>query len=74
MFSRAERSEQADEWASINQQIKRIGYDGRVTGHGFRHTFAIILHKDGFKTEYIELQFTTWIKQFSWHLQSCYLS
>ncbi|STV78841.1 integrase [Klebsiella michiganensis] len=24
--------------ASINQVIKRIGYDGKATGHGFRHT------------------------------------
>jgi len=42
--------------ASINQLIKRIGFGGKITGHGFRHTFSTILHEDGFKTEYIELQ------------------
>lgn len=30
--------------ASINQVIKRIGYDGKATGHGFRHTMSTILH------------------------------
>lgn len=42
--------------ASVNQLIKRIGYGGKITGHGFRHTFSTILHEDGFNTEYIELQ------------------
>ena len=40
--------------ASVNQLIKRIGYVGRVTGHGFRHTFSTILHD--FDTAWIELQ------------------
>jgi integrase len=31
--------------ASINQVIKRVGYDGRATGHGFRHTMSTILHE-----------------------------
>ncbi|MBW0078306.1 site-specific integrase, partial [Escherichia coli] len=26
--------------ASINMVLKRIGYDGRATGHGFRHTMS----------------------------------
>ena len=33
--------------ASINQVIKRIGYGGKVTGHGFRHTLSTILHEEG---------------------------
>ncbi|HIH5690457.1 TPA: tyrosine-type recombinase/integrase, partial [Serratia marcescens] len=42
--------------ASINQVIKRIGYGGKVTGHGFRHMFSTILHEQGFSTTFIELQ------------------
>ena len=42
--------------ASVNQLIKRIGYVGRVTGHGFRHTFSTILHDHDFDTAWIELQ------------------
>lgn len=32
--------------ASINQVFKRIGYTGKVTGHGFRHTMSTILHEE----------------------------
>ncbi|USR59268.1 tyrosine-type recombinase/integrase [Lelliottia amnigena] len=42
--------------ASVNQVIKRIGYKGRVTGHGFRHTMSTILHEHGFDSRWIELQ------------------
>lgn len=42
--------------ASINQVIKRIGYAGRVTGHGFRHMMSTILHEHGFDSRWIELQ------------------
>ncbi|CAI1005889.1 Putative prophage CPS-53 integrase [Serratia marcescens] len=42
--------------ASINQVIKRIGYAGRVTGHGFRHTLSTILHEKGYSTAWIEIQ------------------
>lgn len=34
--------------ASINQVIKRIGYGGKVTGHGFRHTLSTVLHEKGY--------------------------
>ena len=44
--------------ASVNQLIKRIGYVGRVTGHGFRHAFSTILHDHDFDTAWIELQLT----------------
>lgn len=36
--------------------IRRIGYAGRVTGHGFRHTMSTILHEQGFNTAWIEIQ------------------
>ncbi|HGH8124062.1 TPA: tyrosine-type recombinase/integrase [Enterobacter kobei] len=42
--------------ASINMVIKRIGYDKRATGHGFRHTMSTILHEEGFNTAWIETQ------------------
>ncbi|WP_370621450.1 tyrosine-type recombinase/integrase [Citrobacter portucalensis] len=42
--------------ASINQVFKRIGYAGRVTGHGFRHTMSTILHEQGYNTAWIETQ------------------
>ena len=41
---------------SINQLIKRIGYAGRVTGHGFRHTLSTILHEKGYASAWIETQ------------------
>lgn len=42
--------------ASINQVIKRIGYHGRATGHGFRHTMSTILHEQGYNSAWIETQ------------------
>ncbi|PWC18969.1 tyrosine-type recombinase/integrase [Brenneria corticis] len=42
--------------ASINQVLKRIGYHGKATGHGFRHTMSTILHEQGYNTAWIELQ------------------
>lgn len=42
--------------ASINQVIKRIGYDGKATGHGFRHTMSTILREQGYNTAWIETQ------------------
>jgi len=42
--------------ASINQVIKKIGYAGRATGHGFRHTLSTILHEQGYESAWIETQ------------------
>ncbi len=42
--------------ASINQVFKRIGYTGRVTGHGFRHIMSTVLHEQGYNTAWIETQ------------------
>ncbi|MBS9443684.1 tyrosine-type recombinase/integrase [Photorhabdus heterorhabditis] len=42
--------------AAINQVLKRIGYDGRATGHGFRHTMSTILHEQGYSSAWIETQ------------------
>ncbi len=42
--------------ASINQVIKGVGYGGRLTGHGFRHTMSTILHESGYESASIESQ------------------
>jgi integrase len=42
--------------ASINQVIKRIGYAGQATGHGFRHTMSTVLHEKDFNSAWIEAQ------------------
>ncbi|KAB7683162.1 tyrosine-type recombinase/integrase [Plesiomonas shigelloides] len=41
---------------SITQVIELLGYKGRQTGHGFRHTMSTILHEQGFNTAWIETQ------------------
>jgi integrase len=41
---------------SVNQVIELLGYKGRLTGHGFRHTMSTILHEQGFNSAWIETQ------------------
>ncbi|WP_420832761.1 tyrosine-type recombinase/integrase [Rosenbergiella nectarea] len=41
---------------SFNQVIKRIVYDDRATGHGFRHTLSTILPERGYNSAWIETQ------------------
>ena len=41
---------------SINKVLKLIGYHGKATGHGFRHTMSTILHEQGFDSAWIEMQ------------------
>lgn len=41
---------------SVSQVIELLGYKGRATGHGFRHTMSTILHEKGFDTRWVELQ------------------
>jgi integrase len=36
--------------------IYRMGYKGRVTGHGFRHTASTILNEKGFNRDHVERQ------------------
>lgn len=36
--------------------IYRLGYKGKTTGHGFRHTASTILNEHGFHPDYIERQ------------------
>lgn len=42
--------------AAINQLLKRCGYDGKATGHGFRHTLSTTLHEQGYSSEWVETQ------------------
>ncbi|CDL87440.1 Integrase [Xenorhabdus cabanillasii JM26] len=41
---------------AMNTMMKRMGYGGRATGHGFRHTMSTVLHEQRFPSEWIELQ------------------
>jgi integrase len=36
--------------------LYRLGYKGRMTGHGFRGLASTILHENGFSDEHVELQ------------------
>lgn len=36
--------------------LERMGYKGRMTGHGFRGVASTILHEQGFRHEHIEVQ------------------
>jgi integrase len=41
---------------TILQALKRMGYQGQMTGHGFRGLASTILHEQGYAHEHIELQ------------------
>jgi integrase len=52
--------------------LYRLGYKGRMTGHGFRGLASTILHENGFQDEHIELQLASSEAQQSRRcLQSC---
>lgn len=36
--------------------LRRLGYEGRQTGHGFRHLASTILHEKGFDSDHVEAQ------------------
>ncbi|EBU0430704.1 tyrosine-type recombinase/integrase [Salmonella enterica] len=42
--------------ATVNKVLKILGYRGKATGHGFRHTISTILHEQGFNSAWIEMQ------------------
>ena len=41
---------------SVNNALKRMGYRGRMTGHGFRSTASSLLNELGFNPDAIERQ------------------
>lgn len=36
--------------------LRRLGYEGRQTGHGFRHLASTILNEHGFDSQHVEAQ------------------
>jgi integrase len=41
---------------TILKALERMGYKGKMTGHGFRGLASTILHERGYAHEHIELQ------------------
>jgi len=41
---------------TINRSLERMGYAGKLSGHGFRGTASTILHEKGYRPEVIERQ------------------
>lgn len=41
---------------TVTKMITLIGFKGRMTGHGFRHTASTILNEQGYNPDWIELQ------------------
>jgi integrase len=41
---------------TILKALERMGYKGRMTGHGFRGLASTVLHEKGYAHEHIELQ------------------
>jgi len=44
---------------TILKGLERMGYKGRMTGHGFRGISSTILHEQGYPHEHIELNSPT---------------
>ncbi|HNI63668.1 MAG TPA: site-specific integrase, partial [Agitococcus sp.] len=56
LFPNRNNSNESMSDAAINKVIALLGYKGRLTGHGFRHTMSTILHDNNFNSAWIELQ------------------
>lgn len=41
---------------AFNMALRRMGYEGRQTGHGFRHIASTTLRENGFAKEHVEAQ------------------
>ncbi|KZX57656.1 MAG: tyrosine-type recombinase/integrase [Pseudomonas sp.] len=41
---------------AFNMALRRMGYEGRQTGHGFRHIASTILREHGYAKEHVEAQ------------------
>ena len=55
MFA-GERLNQCMSNNTILKALERMGYKGKMTGHGFRGVASTLLHENGFEHEHIELQ------------------
>lgn len=56
LFPNARRDEGVMNANTINQVLYRMGYAGRLSGHGFRGTASTALHERGFSPHVIEAQ------------------
>ncbi|PMR78730.1 tyrosine-type recombinase/integrase [Billgrantia endophytica] len=41
---------------TLNHALKRLGYDGRLTGHGIRATISTALHEFGYPEKWVDAQ------------------
>lgn len=41
---------------AVNELLKRLGYRGRQTAHGFRHLVSTALNEQGFESDWVERQ------------------
>ncbi len=41
---------------AFNMALRRLGYEGKQTGHGFRHIASTLLREQGFPREHVETQ------------------
>lgn len=41
---------------AVNNMLKRMGYAGRQTAHGFRHVLSTCMHELGYESDWIERQ------------------
>jgi integrase len=39
---------------TLLKMLERMGYKGRMTGHGWRHTFSTQMHDKGWEERFIE--------------------
>lgn len=47
---------------TINAVLRRVGYKGRLVGHGARHTASTLLHEHGWRPDYVEMMLAHVIK------------
>lgn len=56
LFPNNRQSSQCMSATTINRALERMGYRGKLSGHGFRSTASTILYERGFRSEVIEKQ------------------
>lgn len=56
LFPNRRRSKQCMSATTVNAALVRLGYEGRLSGHGFRGTASTQLHELGWRPELIERQ------------------
>jgi len=56
VFPSATKARQSMSNNTILGALKRMGYKGTMTGHGFRGVASTILHEQGYPHEHIEIQ------------------